>query len=271
MMSLDRWIALGACVAGFISAIAALLVIKQSNLQRKLSYKPQIVFSPQYFEYAFNNELSVSERIKLRSSSNEDEMRSDIAVNIGLGAALNVKISWTHDYERLATISNRYLEKANITDSLEANGDILSYLDSNKKPKSMLVTKHRNETIDYILSYAQKPTPTKVLIPLPFIALTCRAIYYSIQSDNIIDETLPKLMLRVEYQDIGGEKYIDNYHVRIDFHHAAKKKGFIDMGAQLFFDKKRKPHRAAKLTEKVRKSYVDFIREHSYLKNSELD
>lgn len=270
MMSLDRWIALGACVAGFISAIAALLVIKQSNLQRKLSYKPQIVLSPEYFEYTFDDKLSIEERIKLRNASNEKKLRSDIAVNIGLGAALNVKISWIHDYAKLAMILNRYLEKENITDSLEINGVCLSYLDSNKSPKSTLVTTHRTEIIDYILSYTQKPSSTEIFIPFPFIALTCRAIYYSIKAENIINEDLPKLMLKVEYQDIGGEKYIDNYHVRIGFSYAVKKNDFIEMGAQLFFDKKRNLHVITKLTEKVRKSYVDFIRAHNELKNNKL-
>ncbi|HCD7553670.1 TPA: hypothetical protein ND482_004023, partial [Citrobacter farmeri] len=56
-MEPDKWIALGvatvAAIATSISAIAASLAVKQSNLQRKLSYKPQILLTPQYFDYEF--------------------------------------------------------------------------------------------------------------------------------------------------------------------------------------------------------------------------
>ncbi|WFV82346.1 hypothetical protein NFJ49_05620 [Citrobacter braakii] len=266
-MSLDRWIALGACIAGFISAIAALLVVRQSDLQRKLAYKPQIVLNPNIFDYRFSDEINIAERIKLKNSDNQNAFKSNIAVNIGLGAALNVKISWSHDYNELAIALNKYFEIKKKKNRLVIERHGISFLNQEGVSYAFLVTSNRDDNIDYILSYSQNPSPTEIYIPFPFINLTCMAIFYSFEAEKIMLESLPKLRVKVEYNDVGGEMYVDEYQVRVEFHHAVTHKDFIEMSGGLFFDKKRNLNQTAKVLQKLRSSYAEFIKEHNFNKH----
>ncbi len=267
-MSLDRWIALGACVASFISAIAALLVVRQSNLQRKLSYKPQVILKNNFFEYEFNDILSIAESIKFEKASNTNSSRSDIAINIGLGAALNIKITWIHDYNKLAIILNKYLEKLNKKNTIKIDSGGISFLDADKNPYTFIVNKNQSEQFDYILPYNQKPSPTEIFIPSSFISLTCIAMYYSWHVEKVMNESLPELIVRIEYKDIGGESHIDEYNVRIEFHHALTNNESITFAAELCFDKKRNLSGTTRTLEGIRKSYADFITEYNTNKNN---
>lgn len=269
-MSLDRWIALGACVAGFISAIAALLVVRQSDLQRKLAYKPQIVLNPNTFDFKFSHNLNISERIKFKNSDNQHHSRSDIAVNIGLGAALNVKISWSHNYNELAIVLNKYLEATKKKNRIKIEQNFISFLNEEGVSYALLMTSNKCDNIDYILSYSQKPSPTEIYVPFPFINLTCIAMIYSFEAEKVMNESLPKLSVKLEYSDVGGETYVEEYEARVEFHFARHNEDFIEMAGGLFFDKKRNLNQTARVLQKLRSSYVEFIKEHNFNKYKEL-
>ncbi len=56
-MSIDQVIALSASIGGYMSAIAALLAVKQSTKQREASYKPELTINahPYYRVKEFSN------------------------------------------------------------------------------------------------------------------------------------------------------------------------------------------------------------------------
>lgn len=268
MMTLDKWIALCACLAAFVSAIAALMAVKQASLQRKLSYKPQILLRPQFFDYEFDNyKLNILDRVSFRDAKNDNIFKSDLAVNIGLGAALEVKISWHYDSQEVIEYLNSCFAKLEKPIRLHkyANGISVDRTDGNKD--GVWYTNNNNDFIDYILSFSQKPTPTEIKFPSSLISLTCACLIFSLRADGLMLKSLPKSFVRFEYKDIGGEKFIDEYHINIDFHFSQDGPYTTKMVGYLSFDKKMAMNKTVKGLQRIRKSYADFMDEHNFNKN----
>lgn len=270
-MEPDKWIALGAAIAASISAIAALLAVKQSNLQRKLSYKPQILLTPQYFDYEFDNtNLDILNRIKLRGSNNTNISKSNIAVNIGLGAALDIHISWTYDSTEIINDLNYYFQKTNTPIKLKKVSFGISLDSTDETPRGCLVREMFNEKIDYILSHSQNPTPANILIPFPFISLICSNWIFSHKAEAFNQKYSKSLEIKIEYRDIGGECYQEEYITNIDLVMISPGGDKARATGSLSFEKKHSQNRRMAGLERLRKGYVDIMKEENINYYSEL-
>lgn len=270
-MTPDRLIALVAAIAALVSAIAALMVVGQASLQRKLSYKPQIVFKPQSFTYKLNNNKNdIFNRVHLKRSSNTHLNKSNIAINIGLGAALDVVIHWDYEYQKSVDTINSYFSK------LEKSTKISLYINEliidNEDPEIgyQFASRYGEDFHDYILSSNQNPASTDILIPFPCISLNCAILIYSLNAEGKINRDLPKLTLAISYKDIGGSKFKEEYDIEVDFYNIVNNGDDILMNGKIIFNKIGIKEKTVKGLEGIRKRYAELINENDFNKNSTL-
>lgn len=261
-MGPDKWIALATATAASISAIAALFAVKQSNLQRKLSYKPQILLTPQIFDYEVDKtELDILNRIKLREGNNTDSSKSNIAVNIGLGAALDINITWVYDSTEIISDLNYLFQKTNTPIKLEKNKFGIKLDSTDETSRGCMCREFFNEKIDYILSHSQNPAPTKILIPFPFISLICSNWLFSLKEGAFNQKHSNSLEVKIEYRDIGGEFYQEVYITNIEPIIIIPGGDKARASGHLSFEKKHSKSRRMGGLEKLRKGYANIMKE----------
>ena len=269
-MTIDRWIALGACIATFTSAIAAFFVVWQSSLQRKLAYKPQIIFKPLFFKYQLNTaKADIFNKIIFLDTDNTTPHRTDCLVNIGLGTAVDVSISWNYDAKKIVNLLNEAFQKEGGNKKLTAYENLICLdvpTNTNGCDRYSYSRENDSDKIDYILSYSQNKNPVHVVIPHTYFSLNCALLMYSLSLLSRMNRTTSIITLHIKYFDIGGVQYNHEYEVRTSFNHSETKDEHTTMYGQITFVKKSERVPMVGL-KKIRKSYADFISEHDFNKN----
>lgn len=267
-MTIDRWIALGACVAAFISAIAAFFVVWQSSLQRKLAYKPQIVFKPLLFKYQLNTtKADIFNQIIFLEADNTTPHRTNCLVNIGLGTAIDVSVVWDYDSQKIVNLLNEAFKKEGGNKKITTYANAISIdVPTNGSDRYNYSRENKSDRIDYIPSYSQSKNPVHVVIPHTYFSLNCALLIYSLNFLSRMDKSASIITLHLTYSDIGGVQYKQVYEVRTSFHYSQSEDEYTTMYGQITFTKKREGLPKAGLT-KIRKSYADFIAEHDFNKN----
>ena len=270
-MTPDRLIALVAAIAALVSAIAALMVVGQASLQRKLSYKPQVVFNPQSFTYKLNNNKNdIFNRIHLKRSNNTHLNKSNIAINIGLGAALDVVIHWEYEYQKSIDTINSYFSKLERPTKISLYDNELTIDNADPEIGYQFASRYGEDTHDYILSFNQNPALTEILIPFPCISLNCAILIYSLSAEGKVNRDLPKLTLTISYKDIGGSKFKEEYDIEVDFYNIVNNDDDILMNGKITFNKIGIKEKTVKGLEGIRKRYAELINENDFNKNSTL-
>ncbi|MEG0716107.1 MAG: hypothetical protein RR962_18500 [Hafnia sp.] len=268
-MTPDRVIALVAAIAALVSAIAALMVVGQASLQRKLSYKPQVVFNPQSFTYKLkNNKNDIFNRIHLKRSNNTHLNKSNLAINIGLGAALDVVIHWEYEYQKSVDTINSYFSKLERPAKISLYDNEITIDNADPEIGYQFASRYGEDTHDYILSFNQNPAPTEILVPFPCISLNCAILIYSLSAEGKVNRDLPKLTLTISYKDIGGSKFKEEYDIEVDFYNIVNNDDDILMNGKIIFNKIGIKEKTAKGLEGIRKRYAEFINEKDFNKNS---
>lgn len=96
-MAAESWVTIGGFFATTASAIAAFFAVKQTMLQRTISTKPQIIINNQEVKAIHSLDSTFALKIE------ENDFYFDIPIiikNVGLGTALNIKYSWSFDYQK---------------------------------------------------------------------------------------------------------------------------------------------------------------------------
>lgn len=261
-MDIDKWVALGACIAASVSALAALLAVKQSSLQRKLSYKPQLIFKPRRFDYEIDKTApNLMGKISFIDADSNLHNKIDLVLNIGLGAALDIKIKWTYQSKYAVESLNEYLTISGLGVKLEKN-DLGIQI---RNPNGTLYPAHcadkLEDEIDYILSHSQSGAPQNILVPLSSIALNSTLHIYSMNTIQNFHWPAPSLTLEIEYKDIGGEFYKDKYDVFVDPNLIVDDGNITKIVGTLDFEKKRPGSFPMTGLEKLREKYADIDKE----------
>ena len=267
-MTIDRWIALGACIAAFISAIAAFFVVVLSGIQRKLAYKPQLMFKPLPFKYQLNNKKAdIFNKIIFLDSDNTVPDKTNLVANIGLGTAIDVSVNWSYDPELIVKKLNSALDEdgRGITLSVYKNAIALD-VPTNTPFRYDTSRIKMDDKIDYILPYNQDKNQVSILIPHAYFSIICALLIYSLKSTTRMDKSASIIGLHVKYYDIGGVPYNQIYDVKTNFHYSRSDEEYTTMYGQITFTKKHLRKTIAGLA-KIRKSYVNFMNEHDFNKN----
>lgn len=261
-MTLDKWIALISSLAGSISAIAALFAIRQSILQRTTSYKPQLVLNNTtlHAEIKDFKQLAISNKITI-------EQPPLIANNIGLGTAINVRYKWLYAYTEIANKLNHEIsEFFNLKPSdYDFETKHHCFIISTKTSISVSTLLSDYQEISHILSYDIQKEGTTLKTPTIGIILSINKLFYEAISINESQLWVEGPKLIIEYYDIGGRKYNEEWCSILRL----KSGEFSDtVKAEINLElKKIHNSKTVNRLQKIRKSYADFISDHDFNKN----
>ena len=206
------------CVAALVSATTAIYAIKQSILQRRLSYKPQL-YIDDYFHahYAPNSNIFDCD---INAKANI-EFHSLSLINIGNGAAQNINYEWKYNYSNaLSDISYliKQLENKNSQSNGGKNNSFFYEVEKDKNAQYIFINNKKHSATfnfneKYILPQHQAENNNKTkIIHLPIILTTI--LYNLVNLKTLSGEKItsfigPKLILT--YQDSGGTLITDHF------------------------------------------------------------
>lgn len=183
-----------------MSAIAALFVVWQNRKQRIESYKPEFAL----VKTTVDLELDEDRWLPRKVDSNDERVLVPI-VNIGLGAAKDVKVRWHLPVDELVSTVNRLAQESLTSAYYEVNDGFLSM-----KPGNWYVRLAIEEEVDYILPAATQGARTDHLqVPQAYVNLVFAHYRFAIKSTKDagnIPEVLP-VECRIEHVDIGGKRH----------------------------------------------------------------
>ena len=206
-------ISLVTSIAACLSAIAALIVVRQNYKQRIASYRPDLILVEtalglQPFEQTGGMPQSLEE---------DGEWQVSVAiVNVGLGAARDLKVSWQFPIDQVVSSINLLAQQSLASAYYEHKNGFLSM----KSKSSWAIRWVREDEIDYVLPASIPETPPNQLrLPMAYLALVVGHYHFAFQargsdkSDGLqlIDvPDPPELRCQINYGDIGGiERRLD--------------------------------------------------------------
>lgn len=204
------------CSAALISAATAIYAIKQSILQRRLSYKPQLYIEDYPDKYhapttnTFDHGINGKANIKLHELS---------LINIGNGSAQNIKYEWIYNYSNaLKDISSLIENPETAKNQQENNNKINLFHYEVVAHKKIIINNknfntHFNFNEKYILPQHQVEDNFKIkTIYLPVILTT---ILYNLINLRLLSgeklESVHGPRLVITYQDSGGALITDHF------------------------------------------------------------
>ena len=204
---MTEMISLVTSIAACLSAIAAFVVVRQNYKQRTASYRPELILVEravqlQPFEQAGG-------RPQLLDENGESQVLIPI-VNVGLGAARDLKISWRFPIDQVVSSVNLLAQESLVPAYYEHSNGFLSM----KSKTSWAIRWRREQQIGYVLpaSIPEAP-PNELPLPGAYIALVCGHYYFALKArrsgksdgPDLIDiPDLPELECQIDYADIGG-------------------------------------------------------------------
>ncbi|AIR59186.1 hypothetical protein LH23_00495 [Cedecea neteri] len=220
MLSLpsDKILSILSSIGTFVSAIAAIYAIWLTIIQKRLTYKPEIIIkdtniSMETSKYdGFDNDVIKNQKNKV--------MRTKFT-NIGLGAAISVKYWWSFDYQKSfkqyhSLFSNTLGYKdESITTEFKENCIFIH----NKNTTSIFLTKEYSE-IDFSLPYSVDKESTELLIDELPITITLNKFYLLMKSRGNPVLFINGPILSIEYLDIEGRKNLTRWETKLKMRRA---------------------------------------------------
>ena len=200
---MTEMISLATSVAACLSAIAALIVVRQNYKQRTASYRPELVLvNKTVWLKSFEETGGIPHRV----DDNGNLLVSIPIVNIGFGAARDLKVSWNFQIDEVVSSVNRLAQRSLARAFFEYDNGMLSM-----KPDEnwMLSWESQKETeIDYVLPASiQSERPDQLHLPMAYVALVCGHYHFAFKSQSLDIPDVPKLECRLTYVDVGGAKH----------------------------------------------------------------
>ncbi len=211
-------ISLVTSIAACLSAIAALVVVRQNYKQRTASYSPDLILVKRIVR------LQPFEQTGGMPQLSDEDGDSQVVVpivNVGLGAARDLKVSWRFPIDQLISSINLLAQQSLAPEYYEHKNGFLSL----KSKKSWFVRWGSEEEIDYVLPASTPEAPPNELpLPTAYVALVFGHYHFALHaprsdksdSPQLIDvPDLPKLKCQIDYGDIGGLMYRLDYWISV--------------------------------------------------------
>lgn len=221
-----------ASVGTFISAIVALYTLGEVKKQRLSTYKPELVLKS-FIVYINKSPLLLepSELLKFKTGifneykDSKTEKDFDVSSlykveNLGFGLAKNIKLTWTYNmHEALRLLEGEFYNDLYFSQFKP----LKSYFLQKRSDENFQISfKNENkliQTIDYIAPINVKEHTHYHAIPRDIIVsqflyfiLKKKLINKISKNTYVFDfEEFPKAELKVEYNDLNGKKYRNNY------------------------------------------------------------
>ncbi len=217
-------------LAASLIALCTLLEIKR---QRKESNKPEpaikstliSVYGMEFKDYYFPFNFSQSNDSDSETVNDIMDFRLDL-VNVGIRSAKNIKVLWEFDFKKaidfIETLNQDGLFKINLSDKrLE-----ILFPKADYKEFNMIKNQLGEKQFDFLLNSTPESFDTIYLnIPIAVLKLyvikLCLLLGYyksdkSTQPKKVQFGEFPKLILRINYEDIAGVPYKKTFNFDID-------------------------------------------------------
>jgi hypothetical protein len=241
------WIASISSVAGFVTAVAALLTVLEMKRQRNALYRPDLAIpSSKLFTYAgtFSNigntvHCSTTRYDLIADAPTSLPRLSLECFNIGLGAAKDVHVEWAFELDGVLTALNRLTQTHGISVEFGEYGFVLI----NPDGESLFTSRGSAATtiIPYVLPVQIQPTAQHIEIASEYAkAIAICASYYvaphdqgwaSIptefrpslhvfpENDGVVPIVMPPATITLRYRDIAGNIHMRAFEVTPTFSH----------------------------------------------------
>lgn len=218
-LSGSDYIALFSGIGTFLAAIATFLTVREVSKQRKTSYRPEIVVPRITFEGSADPRTGN----KLPSVWNTIPQGGDGAIlakvpliNIGLGAAKNVSISWNFPVEETARVLAAMLNRINPDDMVTFRNGILSVKSASLGRFSTFWKNEQTARIDYVLPASTQSKPANVDIPHTYNWLVSSLILTAAQSKAVEFPRIAPLQISADYYDVADERRAAVYELELE-------------------------------------------------------
>lgn len=234
-MTVDQIISGIASLAALAVALATFLTVWQIAKQRRTSYRPELVVSGQSFDTEDQEgprEISSFldwreyEAAKKRDTKPELSKFSLHLSNIGLGAAKDVSIEWDFPIERFIREIVDFAQEAKVPVQISFKNGAVSI----EKPMMFSIWKNqRRNALDYVLPAAVQGEPFYLKVPHAYIVTMAAAVYVFFHPDAMglkgFDRLkIPPLNVRLQFEDIAGDKHSAAYDIDLEIHGVSPKK-----------------------------------------------
>jgi len=233
--------------ASCISAITLFILIRQNER----TYQPDLVLSPDpgIFQIAYRDTIKYCEDLRIVFGQDSSGVQLNLRViNLGLGAARDLDITWDYDPNRL--------------DDTVAIGSFriptnLSYVKglNSLMFRSCLMSENMGDQLEYCLPFNAEKEATLTSLPLNYVRLWSNLLTRIGVSSEMPRERRIKLVeqlaasfqdltCNIHYFDINGREYRKSYIVRILPHFVDLRNRTLTLGIGLAeqTDGKRKRH-----------------------------
>ena len=141
-------------------------------------------------------------------------------VNVGLGAARNLRIFWKFPIDHVVSSVNRLAHESLVPVFFEYENGILH----RKSKYDAYVLWHGAVDIDFVLPASIQQAPTQLDLPLAYTTLGAALQYFAFKKasetrDSDRDASIPEvppLECRLEYTDIGGINHRIDLFIHMD-------------------------------------------------------
>lgn len=258
-MANDSWVAIGALVTSAGSAIAAFFAVQQSYLQRKISIKPELITKDVEIKTIYIN----SPIFSCKPIDSKIEYNIDIPIlNIGLGAALNIKYKWIFDYHNrisgcgfvrldenpvFSGSSTQNFNKAVYYDDDKDENQCLNFDFFNQGEMKLYSIVKVNKEIEFILPITQDNKKINIKLPTLIPILMISKYHQANALAEIMREPLKVGELEIMYEDISGAKKSTQLHFSLRMVHF---QAIGQYGPESVFSLKfHRPERKSKFTQ----------------------
>ncbi|KJC43694.1 hypothetical protein UP09_17105 [Bradyrhizobium sp. LTSP885] len=226
-MTLDQYISTGASAGSFLAAFATFLTVWQIAKQRKATYRPDVVVKRArviVLEEDRTDDQFIAPLLKWRHDEQEVDSQpsflghdySLLLVNIGLGAATTVAVTWDFPMVSFVAATGMLAVNSGYPERIEFKNGAVSVT----KPQiTSYWQNQRYDHFDYLVPASIDKEPAKLDLPSAYIlaVATRMALFLGVLPNSDREEPdIPPLQLFLEFNDIAGRRHCMRYE--IEFH-----------------------------------------------------
>jgi hypothetical protein len=222
-MTIDQIIALSASVAAALSAFATFLTVREMERQRELSHQPDLILLPVRIRAteeqrdstspSEGESLRLAEEIGLLThweAKNGPNMIisgrvAAALVNVGVGSAKDVHVSWDAPIESFAARINAMAQRALVPASYEYQGWMLVFKSDSLGSMYIAWGNERVEHLDFVLPVSTQGPFASISVPYTLIHLISAYLYF-VQGDReeAAKFSIPPARVTITFRDIAG-------------------------------------------------------------------
>lgn len=218
VLSRVEWVSLLSSIGVLLTALVALATLLELKRQRKASYRPEIGLSTERYILVINELDKGLFNIVWRDSENIEDSHPFLnIVNIGLGLAKNIKISWDYDVEKHIEIINKLKKDIELDIDVYIEDGLLKI--KGKEKQYFISLDEADSELGYIVNNKDGNGGRQLFIPhiimkvLPLLTWVYQKTY---KEDIIFNSKLDSIEIRIDYKDIGGGRHQYKYDLKIN-------------------------------------------------------